>query len=448
MSSDARFHTLTLGQFGEFKNGANFGQGDYGPGYPIVNVKQLYGGRYIDLCGLESLGKHVLRRPEQLFLEAGDILFARSSVKRSGAGQCALVPPGVIQHIFSGFIIRYRISDKEATNPMFLAYLLQSPIYREIFPRIATGTTISNLSQDALKAIQVSLPSKAIQDEVAAILGALDDRIALLRETNATLEAIAQTLFKSWFVDFDPVRAKQQGLAPAGMDEATAALFPDSFEESALGLVPKGWQAATIGTIAEVIDCLHSKKPEFVTEGRPFLQLSNIRDDGLLDTSGVSLVSDADYSKWISRAEATEGDCVITNVGRVGAVAQIPTGFRAAMGRNMTAIRLRNGWSYPTYLIELLQSESMRAEIQLRSDVGTILDALNVRNIPLLRCVTAPHDVMAVFETVCRPMRAAMEANIERTHVLGALRDTLLPRLISGQLRLPEATAEADEAMA
>jgi len=242
MSSEFALTSVELAEIGEFKNGANFSQDDYGPGYPIINVKQLYGGRYIDLHGLESLGKQVLKRPEQLFLKPGDILFARSSVKRSGAGQCALVPEGVKETIFSGFIIRFRLNDLSATNPSFLSYLLQSPEYREIFSRIATGTTISNLSQDALKKISVRLPPKPIQDEVATTLGALDDRITLLRETNATLEAIAQAIFKSWFVEFDPVRAKQEGRAPEGMDEATAALFPDSFEESELGLVPRGWR--------------------------------------------------------------------------------------------------------------------------------------------------------------------------------------------------------------
>ena len=81
----------------------------------------------------------------------------------------------------------------------------------------------------------------SLQVEIATTLGALDDRITLLRETNATLEAIAQALFKSWFVDFDPVRAKMEGRAPEGMDEATAALFPNAFEETELGLVPRGW---------------------------------------------------------------------------------------------------------------------------------------------------------------------------------------------------------------
>ena len=109
------------------------------------------------------------------------------------------------------------------------------------------------------------------------------------------------------------------------------------------------------------------------------------------------------------------------------------------MGRNMTAIRPKNEWSYPTYLVELLQSSWMRTEIKRRTDVGTILDALNVRNIPALRCVLAPSEVMISFESTCRPLRAAMEANLERINSLAAIRDTLLPRLISGQLRLPSA---------
>ena len=99
-----------------------------------------------------------------------------------------------------------------------------------------------NLNTGILSAVPIYLPPLRVQLEIAAMLGALDDRITLLRETNATLEAIAQALFKSWFVDFDPVRAKMEGRAPEGMDEATAALFPDALEESELGWVPKGWR--------------------------------------------------------------------------------------------------------------------------------------------------------------------------------------------------------------
>ena len=329
------------------------------------------------------------------------------------------------------------IVDESKFCPEFLYYNLSQR--KNEIRGLAGGSAQPILNKTAFGQISFDAPALKEQKDISAALRPLDDRITLLRETNATLEAIAQALFKSWFVDFDPVRAKMEGRAPEGMDEATAALFPDSFEETELGTVPLGWQWFTVGEMADVVDCLHSKKPELLATGRPFLQLNNIRDDGLLDISALAGISESDYTKWTSRIEVDGGDCVITNVGRVGAVAQIPEGFAAAMGRNMTAIRLREEWLYPTYLIELLQSPWMKAEIDTKTDVGTILNALNVKSIPRLRCCVAPHQVMRRFEEIARPLRATMEGNLREAQTLASLRDALLPRLISGQLRLPEA---------
>ena len=336
---------------------------------------------------------------------------------------------------------------RKATKPIFLGDLkiggdapiaVQSMTCTDTRDIRATRAQIRALEIAGCEAVRVAVPDWEAAGQLAEIKENI--QIPLIADIHfdhrLALEAIAQALFKSWFVDFDPVRAKQEGREPEGMDSETAALFPDSFEESELGLVPRGWQLGSIGQIAEVIDCLHSKKPELIEEGWPFLQLSNIREDGLLDTSKVAYIAETDYRKWIARIEVSIGDCVITNVGRVGAVAQIPAGFKAAMGRNMTAIRLKNNWPYPTYLVELLQSAWMQTEIKRRTDVGTILDALNVRNIPALRCLLAPNKIMISFESTCRPLRAAMETNLERINNLAAIRDTLLPRLISGQLRI------------
>ncbi len=372
-------------------------------------------------------------------LHPGDVAIVRTGKP----GTCAVIPDWLQEANCSDLVI---VRCGREIRPHFLCYWVNSKATHHIESH-TVGAVQQHFNVGAAKTMKVAVPSLHKQDQVLELLRGLDDRITLLRETNTTLEAIAQALFKSWFVDFDPVRAKQEGREPEGMDADTAALFPDSFEESELGLVPKGWHIGSIGQIAEVIDCLHSKKPELISEGWPFLQLSNIRDDGLLDASNVSYITEADYRKWISRIEVSEGDCVITNVGRVGAVAQIPSGFKAAMGRNMTAMRLKHDWPYPTYLIELLQSSWMRTEIKRRTDVGTILDALNVRNIPELRCVLAPSDVMRNFELSSRPLRASMEANLERANNLATLRDTLLPRLISGQLRLPDAEAMDDEVL-
>src|SRR6202030_533935 len=108
----------------------------------------------------------------------------------------------------------------------------------------------------------------------------------------------------------------------------------------------------------------------------------NIKDDALIDMSDTYLISEADYRTWIARMEASPGDCVITNVGRVGAVGQIPQGLKAALGRNMTGVRCRKEYPFPSFLLQALTSDVMRDEIELRKDSGTILDALNVRNIP------------------------------------------------------------------
>ncbi|MEA5098254.1 MAG: restriction endonuclease subunit S, partial [Burkholderiaceae bacterium] len=148
------------------------------------------------------------------------------------------------------FAIRPR---KGILDGRFLYYVLRNDQVRSDILGRATGTTVQGIRQAELRLVKIPVPDLNEQKIIAEILGSIDDRITLLRETNATLEAIAQALFKSWFVDFDPVHAKAAGREPEGMDKATAALFPDGFEESELGLVPRGWREATVGEIAEVV---------------------------------------------------------------------------------------------------------------------------------------------------------------------------------------------------
>jgi len=384
----------------------------------------------INTNDLKFITKEFHQRLKKSALQPGDVAIVRTGKP----GTCSVIPDWLTEANCSDLVI---VRCGEEIRPHFLCYWVNSKASHHIESH-TVGAVQQHFNVGSAKTMYVAVPSLEEQDKVLEILCGIDNRITLLRETNTTLEAIAQALFKSWFVDFDPVHAKMQGLAPEGMEEATAKLFPDSFEESELGTVPKGWSVSSIGAIAEVIDCLHSKKPELIESSHPFLQLSNIRNDGLLDTSEVAGISEDDYKKWISRIEASEGVCVITNVGRVGAVAQIPAGYKAAMGRNMTAVRLKKEYPYPTYLIELLQSPGMRAEIDAKTDVGTILNALNVRSIPTLRCVLASYVVLDEFESIVRPMRAKMEENIAKIQTLSRVRDTLLPRLISGRLQIKE----------
>ena len=251
----------------------------------------------------------------------------------------------------------------------------------------------------------------------------MDDKIELNRKMNETLEAMSRAIFKSWFVDFDPI----PGLAPH-----------KECQDSPLGKIPKGWRVGELGQIADVIDCLHSKKPERQEHGLPLLQLWNIRDDGLVDMTDTYFIHDADYQLWTSRMEASPGDCVITNVGRVGAVAQVPEGVKAALGRNMTGIRCKSSFPFPTFLIESLLSEVMRNEISIKIDTGTILEALNVRNIPKLRLAIPQLEITRMFDQTCRQLRAKMEKDLAQSRTLATIRDALLPKLLSGEIRVKE----------
>ena len=138
------------------------------------------------------------------------------------------------------------VRDFKGNDPKFINYFLKTVDFLAYSDKAA----VPGLNRNHLHEALAQIPDLVTQLNIAKVLGALDDRITLLRETNATLEAIAQALFKSWFVDFDPVRAKLESRAPEGMDEATAALFPDGFEESELGFVPRGWRVGTVGDFA------------------------------------------------------------------------------------------------------------------------------------------------------------------------------------------------------
>jgi type I restriction enzyme S subunit len=311
-----------------------------------------------------------------------------------------------------------------------------------------TGSTMPKLTQGNLNRIPVVAPPLPEQKRIAHILGTLDDKIELNRRMNATLEAMSRAIFKSWFVDFHPVRQKAAGKQPVGMDAQTAALFPDSFEDSEIGEVPKGWRGGTIGECVEVVDCLHTKKPDRTADGKPLLQLANIRDDGLLDMTDCFFISEDDYRKWSFKFETQTGDCVITNVGRVGAVAQVPPGVTAALGRNMTGLRPKPSFPFPTFTLECLLSQEMREEIGRKTDSGTILNALNVKSIPRLRLAIPCNTAAAAYEAIARPIRRGMEDRLKESRTLAALRDTLLPKLLSGEVRVPEADQAVEEAIA
>jgi type I restriction enzyme S subunit len=214
--------------------------------------------------------------------------------------------------------LRVRFGD-DLVDSLYASYYLGHPSVQDWIARHAVGATMPNLNTSILSALPFVVPPLDEQKDIAHILGTLDDKIELNQQMNRTLEGIARSLFKSWFIDFDPVRAKLDGRQPAGMDAETAALFPDSFENSPLGKIPKGWEVATIEDIAAHIAMgpfgSRIKSDNFVPFGVPVIRGNNLKD-GFIDEDFVFLTEDK--ANEVKGSTVTSEDIVFTHRGTLG----------------------------------------------------------------------------------------------------------------------------------
>ncbi len=340
---------------------------------------------------------------------------------------------------------------KGLLDSTYLLYLLQSEELQDQLRSRATGTTVLGIKQSELRKVPIKLPPVDVQQEAAGALKALDDRITLLRETNATLEAIAQALFKSWFVDFDPVRAKLAGLAPEGMDEATAVLFPDAFEESALGLVPKGWGVHRLGDIVERVTkgtTPTTLKRPFVEFGINFVKAESMTDDGDFIPAKFAFI-DAETHKLLQRSQLKEGDVLISIAGTIGRTAVMTEDFLPANTNQAVAIIRPRDELLPSGLIVRFLNRAESKQLMGERVVQAVQANLSLGTLSDLKLVVPPSDVIRqIFNAALAPIDAAKTINRKRARTLATLRDTLLPRLISGQLRLPEVQKLNEEAIA
>ncbi len=320
------------------------------------------------------------------------------------------------------------VTGNEQASTRFLMYsLLTADVHSFL-----TGAVMPKLTQGNLNKIQIACPPREIQNQIVTTLGALDERIALLRETNATLEAIAQALFKSWFVDFDPVRAKQEGRVPEGMDEATAALFPDSFEESELGLVPKGWRAGTLGDLARLhkgtvnpltqpdVVFEHYSLPAFDTGQMPVFEAGGeIKSNKTMVPADAVLLSK--LNPHIPRV------WLPSDPGRV-----------AVCSTEFLVFASTNGASSEFVFCQFSTAQFQQSLCQLVTGTSNSHQRVKPDGVLAMPTVIPEPGVLAAFGEVVKPIFCRIGHNRQKAQTLATLRDTLLPRLISGQLRLPE----------
>jgi type I restriction enzyme S subunit len=395
-------------------------------GTPIITVEHL-GENRITHENLPRVSDKDKQRLSKYHVQVGDIVFSRvGSVDRR-----ALVQPKEDGWLFSGRCLRVR-PKPELIDSRWLSYFFGMSTFKTYIRGIAVGATMPSLNTKILSDVPIYFPSLDCQREAADFLVLLDDRITLLRETNVTLEAVAQALFKSWFVDFDPVRAKAEGRAPEGIDVETARLFPDSFEETELGLVPQGWCITTLDNAYEINPTRRLKKGEW----SPYLDMASVPTRGHHPEIII-------YREMGSGSKFINGDTLLARItpclqnGKTAYVDFLSDDNQVGWGSTEFVV-LRPRLPLPLYHGYLLSRHNPFRDFAIKSMSGTS-GRQRIQNDVLGRYpVTIPsQNIAEAFGAIVTPIQKKITANSNQAKILADLRDALLPRLISGQLQIP-----------
>jgi type I restriction enzyme S subunit len=363
----------------------------------------------------------------------GDILF----VNKATPGRVCLVPDPV-DFCIAQDMVAVR-ADGGKVYPRFLFAALRSQIVQQRIGTMHVGTLIPHFKKGDFDKLLIPVPDRSVQTFIGDIYYALSAKIELNRQMNETLQAMARALFKSWFVDFDPVHAKVEGRG-TGLPKHVDDLFPDSFENSELGEIPKGWRVFSLGDACNRVSMgpfgSDIKTDNFIDVGVPVVRGGNLKG-GFIDANFV-FVSDAKADQ-LRNANAFPGDIVITHRGTLGQVGLIPKEARFpryVVSQSQMLLSVNPSFATSRYVFEFLRSESgQHALLANTSQTGVPAIGRPTASVRSIRMLLPSVEVLKHFGRIVDPINSRRIRAIYESSYLAALRDTLLPKLLSGELR-------------
>ena len=402
-------------------------------GIPFIRSQNVRPNR-VDLSDIKFITKDFHAKSKKSQLRGGDLLIVRVGQNR---GDCAVLPGGLGEVNCANIVF----ARPDSRYSDFFGIYFNTPKGHDALLAVSSGSAQLVLNTKAIAKIEVPVPPPSEAEAIGALGRAFDDRITLLRETNATLEAIAQALFKSWFVDFDPVRAKMEGRTPEGMDEATAALFPDGFETSELGEVPRGWRSATMEDVSVVgIGKTPPRKEQhWFSEDSSDVRWVSIRDMGICGTyaSTTSEFLTVEAVDKFNVRRVPDNTVLMSFKMTIGRVAI--TDGEMTTNEAIAHFRLDPDSPLSTEFIYLHLRHFDFSKLSSTSSIADAVNSKTVRKIPIL---VPGGEVATAFQEQIGVVFEMLKSNEQQAQTLSTLRDTLLPRLISGQLRIPNAEME------
>ena len=403
---------------------------------------------FIDMAALPVSSRDVDEITEKEFKSGGakfcngDTLFARITPCLENGKTAKVSGLDKNQNGFGSTEFIVMSAKDQEHDEDYVYYLARLPEFRAYAKARMEGTSgRQRVPWQSLAEFEYPLPSKEQRKLAGNFFRAIDDKISLNTQTNQTLEQMAQAIFKSWFVDFDPVKAKINGEQPEGMDAATASLFPEKLVESELGLIPEGWEIHNTQDLFEVKDGTHDS-PKKAEEGH-YLVTSKHITKGKIDTSSAYLISDADFDKVNQRSKVDTFDILLTMIGTVGEVVVVydnPVEFAIKnVGLFKTSQRPELVWLFYWHL----QSFKMKHYLEVRM-AGTTQQYLTLKTLRTIPVVLPSNELLAKFNEVMSPLMEKISDNHNQNQTLSNLRDTLLPKLLSGEIELGETEEMAE----
>lgn len=380
--------------------------------YTYLRITDINDDGSLNKLGLTSVDED---NAGNYLLKPNDIVFARTG---NSTGRAYFYDGSDGELVYAGFLIKFSL-DESKVNPRIMKYYTHSKPYYDWVRSFDTGGTRGNINAKTYGNMPITLPSRSTQDRIVEILKSLDDKIEVNRKINENLEQQAQALFKSWFVDFEPFKNGE-------------------FVKSELGRIPKGWRVGTIGEYCKVRSGFAFKSTWWTNEGVPVIKIKNITDNGNLEMLDCSFVS-KEHAALAKEFQTIEGDLLIAMTGAtIGKFCIVHDNSKYCVNQRVGKFFLGNEplKKLPFIFLNLKQS-SVHDEIINRGQ-GSAQPNISGGDIETLKVVIAPDVVISNFNVMLYPSFKKMISNQQESRRLAELRDTLLPKLMSGELKVNE----------
>ena len=399
-----------LDQIYEFASGLSKPRSEFGSGYPFLAFKDVFYNFFIP-NELNELVNSTEKERQSCSIKRGDVFLTRTSETMDELAMSCVALRDIPAATFNGFTKRLRpMSDRVV--PEYAGYFFRSPAFRREVTAMSSLSTRASLNNEMLARLTITIPPTIVQTAIGHILKAIDDKIELNRRMNETLEAMVRALFKSWFVDFTPVRAKADG-RNTGLPKEIADLFPDSFEDSERGEVPKGWEVKKLGDLMEL------------AYGKA-LKAENRR------VGKVPVYGSNGQVGWHDERITLGPGVVVGRKGNPGIVTWAQTDFFVI--DTAFFVVPKTVCDSPHFLFHVLQKHDLAS---LGAD--SAVPGLNRNMAYMSNQVLPPRPLFEQFEAFASTYTVSVHTCNQQSQTLIALRDTLLPKLLSGEVRVGEA---------